>query len=109
MRRRRNRISHHQHRIARSRGLLLGRIGADHRRGGPLLQRRAPEAAAINAPTGQTHKQSAGANATGVAAEVRHHWIGQLLGNAQTGIPNQEMQARCLRSHAANEVVAIEF
>ena len=26
---------------------------------------------------------------------------GQLLGNAQTGIPDQEMQARCLRSHAA--------
>jgi len=74
-----------------------------------LLQRRALKAAAIDALTGQAHEQGAGANATGVAAEVRHHWIRQLLGNAQTGIPNQEMQARCLRSHAAKEVVATEF
>jgi hypothetical protein len=74
-----------------------------------LLQRRSPEAASINAPTGQANKQGARTNTAGVAAEVRHHWIGQLLGNAQTGIPNQEMQARCLRSHAAKVVVAIEF
>ena len=106
---RRHRIGHHQHRITRSRWFLLGRIRPDHRSGGPLLQGRTPKAAAIDALAGQAHEQGAGADAPGVAAEVRHHRVRQLLGNAQTGISDQEMQARCLRSHAAMEVVANEF
>ena len=57
---------------------MLGRIRADHRSCGPLLQRCAPKAAAIDALTGQAHKQGAGADAPGVAAEVRYHWVGQL-------------------------------
>ena len=97
---RRHRISDHQHRITRSRWFLLGRIG-------PITAAVAPCCRAARQKLPPSTRSPASpqtgcrGGCAGVAAEVRHHRVGQLLRNAQTGIPNQEMQARCLSSHAA--------